>query len=192
MKKILAMMILAPVVFISACANSNTTSIDSQIEGGSDSKVRGEYLFNGTDEYLNFYELFKDHNEERYLLPAVDENRFNINYTFVSEGVLLGDYQNQNYSIKFDNQSLFCSISIKDKTSEFLLEAKMFSFFEVISGDEIVFNCLKENEHYLYIVTIGNYVLLNATIITDMLDDNLRMVTSEIDSTIIAGMQSIL
>ncbi len=187
MKKILAMMILAPVVFVSACANSNTTSTDSRIEGGSDSKVRGEYLFNGNDEYLSFYELFKDHNEERYLLPAVDENRFNINYTFVSEGVLLGDYQNQNYSIKFDNQSLFCSISLKDETSEFLLEAKMFSFFEVISGDEIVFNCLKENEHYLYIVTIGNYVLLNAVITTNMIGNELSTIVDEISDSLIGG-----
>lgn len=59
---------------LSGCSQTSNISSDSvsfnstpsDIDGGPHSRVVGAYIFKSFDDYLTFYNVFKNYNDERY------------------------------------------------------------------------------------------------------------------------------
>ncbi|MGM9813537.1 MAG: hypothetical protein ACI32C_01300 [Candidatus Enteromonas sp.] len=80
------------------------------IEGGPNSRVVGYYDFDTFSDFSNFYRIFKEHNVERYWVPA-DSKEIAISYCFKSEGVRYRDVQASRYDLTFGLQSMFATIN---------------------------------------------------------------------------------
>ncbi len=92
---------------------NNVTNNDSQLEGGTNSRVVCTYFFDSYYDYQSFYNIFIDYNTERYVVPNDSNEEFEFEYVFVSEGVELSDYMNKRFDIDFDYQTMHVNITYK-------------------------------------------------------------------------------
>lgn len=84
---------------------------DPQTEGGPNSKIRADYVFETYGQFSNFYEQFKVNNPQRYLVPHDDNPNLSFEYRLVAEGVPLPDYESQRYDIVLPFPTMYLDIS---------------------------------------------------------------------------------
>ncbi len=109
---------LIPLFSLCSCEYIDTNIDESDteenidfVEGGPGSLIACEYYFNSFSEYLDFYNVFKLYNSERYWLP-IDSNDFITKYRFESLGVPLEDVHATRYDLEFPLQTMEVSLSI--------------------------------------------------------------------------------
>lgn len=113
--------------------SNNSLSTSNDIDGGPHSRVAGCYEFKSFDDYIVFYDIFKNYNEERYWVPKSSSN-FDITYTFKSEGMYLDDVNAKRYDLDFKYQTMMVDIN----DSDFSLKIDLCD----IQGRELLFNGL--------------------------------------------------
>ena len=90
---------------LASCSIYNNP-VNSEIDGGPDSRIVGKYKFTSSSEYLEFYQIFKKHNSERFLCP-IDFNGDSFIYYFRTEGIKLTDFESNRYDLDFDLMNMF-------------------------------------------------------------------------------------
>ena len=135
MEKIIPSLLLVLLSFsVFGCNHNSDDSFSSinPIEGGPDSKVVGLYSFSSHEEYLNFYELFKDYNSQRYWAP-INSDDFEVFYFFRTEGINLKDFNAKRYDLIFQGQNMF--VSLKNDFLQFYLSLDFLTNIDF--GDDI-------------------------------------------------------
>lgn len=80
--------------------------VNLEVEGGPDSRIVGKYKFVSSSKYLEFYQIFKEHNLERFLCP-IDFNYNSFIYYFRTEGIKLSDFESNRYDLDFDLMNMY-------------------------------------------------------------------------------------
>lgn len=113
------------VFFITGCNQANNTDSinnNSTVDGGPNSKIRVSYEFKTYDVFLDFYLISINYNEKRYLFPTNSNHNFYFEYNFVSEGVLLSNWNEKGYKMSFPFQTLYLDFfQINSMFQEFYL-----------------------------------------------------------------------
>lgn len=92
--------------------DSTSDKMDNEeIEGGSNSRVVGQYEFDTFEKYQEFYTSFKENNIERFLAPT-SSIEFPMTYIFKVEGIRLNDYDSRRYDLDFELFSFYFKIDV--------------------------------------------------------------------------------
>lgn len=105
--------LLLPCLALPILLNSCNDSENSDVEGGPNSRIVGLYEFDSSSEYLNFYETFKEYNQERFLCP-LDFYDNSLTYYFRTEGIKYSDFYSNRYDIDFDLMNMFFGFKLDD------------------------------------------------------------------------------
>ncbi len=90
-----------------SCESNSSESVIGGLYGD----VRWNYEFESYTDYLEFYNIFKDYNEERYWVPSSDSNYFDVIYNFDTYPVTLIDAKESRYDIDFWFQTMYATLS---------------------------------------------------------------------------------
>lgn len=99
------MYVFFTVTLLVSCSTDNN-SANLEPDGGPDSRIVGKYIFTSSSEYLDFYQIFKRYNSERFLCP-IDFNENSFKYYFRTEGIKLTDFESNRYDLDFDLMNMF-------------------------------------------------------------------------------------
>ncbi len=103
-KKITTSLITLAIMFsLCSCEESEC---EKGVVGGLCSQVRWIYQFESYEDYSEFYDIFKDYNEERYWVPSSDSNYFEVAYDFYTCPIRLKDALDRRYDLEFSGQEL--------------------------------------------------------------------------------------
>ena len=156
---------------------SENTQIN-KIEGGETGRVRGFYEFETYDEFLNFYLIFIEHNEQRYLFPTNNSENICFEYSFLSEGVLLSDYEQKKYDICFPNPTCYLNVfSNEFEATGVLVDI---SKLNIKTPLDFKFQISEIDSKNHFAVFANDLLIYDATIIFKTNNENLDFIFSEI------------
>lgn len=127
---------------ISSDLSSNSSSIGNEcptsgcIEGGPGSLIYGKYYFyNGFDEYLEFYEIFKQYNIERYLQPIDDNSTMTYQYRFTTCPIVWEYVRDRKYDLDFQDPHMY--VKINTNLNDFELRGECMEVYETYELSDI-------------------------------------------------------
>ncbi len=86
------------------------------VDGGLYGQIADSYIFESYDDYLEFYDTFKDYNEQRYWVPSSESDIFEIKYRFYMCPIRVIDRNERRYDLYFRFQDMY-AILVNDEVN---------------------------------------------------------------------------